>query len=43
MAEPARAVAPAERETDMTRIYILVVIVEVITLLALYWMQRVFV
>ena len=42
MAEPARSAAPAERETDMTRIYILVVIVEVITLVALYAMQRVF-
>ena len=39
--EPAeRPAAPAE--TDMTRIYILVVIVEILTLLALYWMQRVF-
>jgi hypothetical protein len=37
MPEPARPV-----ETDMTRIYVRVVIVEIITLLALYWMQRVF-
>lgn len=37
MAEPVRPI-----ETDMTRIYVLVVIVEVITLAALYWMQRVY-
>lgn len=41
MADPAHSAAP-ERETDMTRIYILVVVVEVLTLVALYLMQRVF-
>jgi hypothetical protein len=41
--EPARRAAPpVQVETDMTRIYVLVVVVEVITLAALYWMQRVF-
>jgi hypothetical protein len=42
MADPARPVAPQEVETDMTRTYVLVVIVEIITIAALYWMQRVF-
>ena len=43
MAEPARPAAPPRQvETDMTRIYVLVVIVEIITLAALYWMQQVF-
>lgn len=41
MTQPAdRHAEPAE--TDMTRIYLLVIVVEVITLGALYWMQRVF-
>ncbi len=42
MADPPRPAASQEIETDMTRIYVLVVIVEVITIGALYWMQRVF-
>ena len=37
MAEPARPI-----ETNMTAIYVRVVIVEVIVLLALYWLQRVY-
>jgi hypothetical protein len=41
MTQPAdRHAEPAE--TDMTRIYLLVIVVEAITLGALYWMQRVF-
>lgn len=39
--DPAKRVADPV-ETDMTRIYMLVVIVEVITIAALYWLQRVF-
>lgn len=42
MADPVRPAVSPEVETDMTRIYVLVVIVEVIVIAALYWMQRVF-
>ena len=41
MPDPAHSAAPA-RETNMTRIYVLVVIVEIITLAGIYWMQQVF-
>jgi hypothetical protein len=41
MTQPAdRAAEPVE--TNMTRIYVLVIVVEAITLAALYVMQRVF-
>ena len=43
MPEPARrAEPPAEVETNMTRIYVLVVVVEAITIAALYLLQRVY-
>lgn len=43
MAEQARPAAPPRPiETDMTRIYVGVVVVEVIVLLSLYWLQRVY-
>jgi hypothetical protein len=42
MADPARPGAPPEVETDMTRTYVFVVIVEILTIVALYWMQRVY-
>ena len=43
MPEPARPAEPrSEVETDMTRIYVLVVIVEIITLVALYIFQQVY-
>jgi hypothetical protein len=42
MADPARPAASEEVETDMTRIYVLVVIVEIITIAALVVMQRVY-
>jgi hypothetical protein len=43
MPEPAhRAAPPAEVETNMTRIYVLVVIVEALTIAALYVLQRVY-
>jgi hypothetical protein len=42
MADPARPAASKEVETDMTRIYVLVVIVEIITIAVLVVMQRVY-
>lgn len=43
MAEPARApVTPPPVETNMTKIYAGVIVVEVIVLAALYWLQRVY-
>jgi len=43
MPEPARRDAPPDPvETNMTAIYVRVVVVEVIVLLSLYWLQRVY-
>jgi hypothetical protein len=40
MADPARSDAPVD--TDMTRIYLLVLVVEAIVLATLYLVQRVY-
>jgi len=43
MPEPARRAAPPDPvETNMPAIYVRVVVVEVIVLLSLYWLQRVY-
>jgi hypothetical protein len=40
MAEPDRASPGRERETDFTRTYIMVVIVEILVVAGLYWFGR---
>ena len=42
MAEPARPSSPPPVETNMTKIYVRVLVVEAIVLVALYWLQRVY-
>jgi len=43
MAEPARVPSsPPPVETNMTKIYVRVLVVEAVVLAALYWLQRVY-
>ena len=41
-AETARGSAPPPQDADLSRTYVLVLIVEVVVILALYWLGRVF-
>ncbi len=40
MAEPDGAIPGRERETDFTRTYVLIVVIEIVVIAGLYWFGR---
>ena len=40
MAEPDRVIPGRQRETDFTRTYVLIVLVEILVVAGLYWFGR---